>query len=476
MTADSGGPPLHGWRTFVTLWSTQSVSVLGSALAAFAFNIYLAQTVFPLASQKPQLALALSVTALAFTLTAMLGAPLAGVWADRHDRRKTMLGCDLISAAVSLAIGLLMLYLRPSFWPLIPLVAVTGLIGSFHISAFDTSYATLVSKAQLPRANGMMQTLQSLSGLASPAIAAAIVALPALAHSSGEATWLDLSWLNLSWLAELQSGVPLAFLIDAASFLFSAAVLMRLVIPSPSADIQQAQRRNLLADIGFGWRYILDRRPLLWLLLTFALANFVTWPLSVFETLMVKYQLAPDWQARGYTFATALALITTLGSVGGVLGGVFMSAWGGLQRRRVLGVLVPLIVMGLGQFLFGLSQHLYFSGAALLLFGLTSPILNAHSQAIWQGQVPTALQGRVFSVRRLIAQFTGPVSIALASVAAGALPVGWVVMGLSSVLIVFCAAQLFNPALRRVEDNTWLEQEAARRQQGRAAQVIVGLS
>ena len=465
MTADSGGPPLHGWRTFVTLWSTQSVSVLGSALAAFAFNIYLAQTVFPLASQKPQLALALSVTALAFTLTAMLGAPLAGVWADRHDRRKTMLGCDLISAAVSLAIGLLMLYVRPSFWTLIPLVAVTGLIGSFHISAFDTSYATLVPKAQLPRANGMMQTIQSLSGLASPAIAATIVALPALARRSGESSWLD--W---SWLANLQSGVPLAFLIDAASFLFSALVLTRLVIPSPSADTAgHAERRNLLADIGFGWRYILDRRPLLWLLLTFALANFVTWPLSVFETLMVKYQLAPDWQARGYTFATALALVTTLGSVGGVLGGVFISAWGGLQRRRVLGVLVPLIVMGLGQFLFGLSQHLYFSGAALLLFGITSPILNAHSQAIWQGQVPTALQGRVFSVRRLIAQFTGPVSIALASVAAGALPVGWVVMGLSSVLIVFCAAQLFNPALRRVEDNTWLEQEAARRQQGRAA-------
>ena len=114
----------NGFRTFVTLWASQAVSVLGSALSAFAFNIYLAQTVFPLESQKPQLALALSVTALAFTLTAMLGAPLAGVWADRHDRRKTMLGCDLLSAGLALTTGLLMLYLRPSFWALLPLVAL----------------------------------------------------------------------------------------------------------------------------------------------------------------------------------------------------------------------------------------------------------------------------------------------------------------------------------------------------------------
>ncbi|WP_161880831.1 MFS transporter [Deinococcus alpinitundrae] len=443
--------PANGFRTFVTLWGSQAVSVLGSALSAFAFNIYLAQTVFPLESQKPQLALALSATALALTLTAMLGAPLAGVWADRHDRRKTMLGCDLLSAAAALSTGLLMLYLRPSFWALIPLVALTGLVGSFHVSAFDTSYATLVSPAQLPRANGMMQTIQSLSGLASPAVAALIVALPALARQHHEPSWLS------GW----QSGVPLAFLLDAFSFLFAAAVLTRLSIPSPQPET--TAQRSLLADVGFGWRYILDRRPLLWLLLTFALANFVSGPLGVFETLLTKYQLAPDWTTRGYSFATALALLTTLISVGGVVGGVVISTWGGLKRRRVLGVLLPMIVMGAGQFLFGASHQLYLSGAALLLFGLTSPVLNAHSQSIWQGQVPPALQGRVFSVRRLIAQFTGPLSIALTSIAAVALPVGPLVMGLAGLLIVFCTVQLFNPVLRRVEDQAALEAEAARR-------------
>jgi MFS transporter, DHA3 family, macrolide efflux protein len=441
----------------VTLWATQALSVLGSAMAAFVFNIYLAQTVFPLETQKPQLALALSLTAIAFTLTAIVGTPLAGVWADRHDRRKTMLGCDLLSAAVSLTIGLLMLYTRPHYWAFIPLVALTGLIFSFHNSAFDTSYSSLVPVTQLSRANGMMQTIWSLSGLASPALAALIVALPVF--TSGYAQW--------RWLASWPSGVPLAFLLDAATFLFSAAVLIRLRFPSPPPTI--GEQRSVLADVGFGWHYILDRRPLLWLLLTFALSNFITWPISVFETLLVRYQLAPDWTGRGYTFATALALITTLSSVGGVLGGVLISTWGGLKRRRLLGALVPLTFTGIGQLIFGASHGLYLSSAALLLVGLSTPVLNAHSQAIWQAQVPSAMQGRVFSVRRLVAQFTGPVSLALASVAAGLFPIGPLVMVMSGVLIVFCLLQMVNPALRRVEDGAWLEREAIRKQEHRSA-------
>ena len=48
-------PAPDGWRTFVWLWSSQALSVLGSAVAGFAFNIYLTVTRFPLAEQKPQL-------------------------------------------------------------------------------------------------------------------------------------------------------------------------------------------------------------------------------------------------------------------------------------------------------------------------------------------------------------------------------------------------------------------------------------
>ena len=49
-------PAPSGWRTFLWLWGSQALSVIGSAVSGFAVNIYLTQTRFPLGSQKPELA------------------------------------------------------------------------------------------------------------------------------------------------------------------------------------------------------------------------------------------------------------------------------------------------------------------------------------------------------------------------------------------------------------------------------------
>lgn len=447
-------PAPHGWRTFLLLWGSQAVSVTGSALAGFAFTVYLTQTLYPLPEQKAQLAGALSLTALAFTLTAIFGAPVAGSWADRHDRRRIMLTCDLLSVGLSLTLALLILYTRPPLAVLIALEAAVGLVSTFHGSAFDTSYSSLVPSGKLPRANGLMQTIWSLSGLASPALAACIIALPVLARRGG----------GPPWLAGFESGVPLAMLLDAASFAFAALVLWRLRWPSPKQpDAETEPAGRLLADVRLAWTYIWRRPPLLHLLLTFALINFAVAPVGVFETLLVKFNLAPDWQARGYRFETALALITTLGSLGGVLGGVGISAWGGLRRRRVLGVLVPMIAVGLVLVVFGSSRTLYLSAGAIAVLGVFGPVMNAHSQAIWQAQVPGEVQGRVFAVRRTIAQFTSPLSVALAGVLAGVFEPGVIIVTLGLLVTALCAGQLLNPALRRVEDRAYLDGLAAGR-------------
>lgn len=96
--------PPNGFRTFVIVWITQSISVFGSALTIFAINIWLTQTLYPLPEQKPQLALALSAVNLAFALPVVFGAPIAGAWADRHDRKHTMIVMDFISGLLSLAL------------------------------------------------------------------------------------------------------------------------------------------------------------------------------------------------------------------------------------------------------------------------------------------------------------------------------------------------------------------------------------
>lgn len=446
------GPPPHGFRTFTVLWATQSLSVVGSALTYFAISIYLAQTLYPAQGQKPQLALALSLVSLAGFFPAVFGAPLAGAWADRHDRRRTMIVCDWLNCLLAVLLALLIAFGALPLWGLAVLVAVSSLLGAYQGAAFDTSYAMLVPSERLPRANGMMQTMWSLSGLLAPGLAAVLIGLPAL-----------LGW---RWPL-LQNGTALVFALDAATFLFAGLVLTRLAVPSP----QRTERapKGLWTDVGFGFRYIWARRPLLWLLGTFAVANFVGAPVGLFEPLIVKFTLAPDWAARGLSFESALAIIATAGGVGGVIGGVIVTAWGGLKRRRVFGVIVPIALSGFALVGYGLSRDLYLSAFLLGLYFLTFPFSNAHSQAIWQTQVPPEMQGRVFSVRRLIAQATGPVATFLAGIAGGLFDPAQVILVLGVVLAVFCTAQLFNPAVRRVEDKAWLEELAAKRERGAAS-------
>ncbi|MDF2626529.1 MAG: Major Facilitator Superfamily transporter [Symbiobacteriaceae bacterium] len=450
--------PKHGFRTFTIIWATQSLSVIGTQLTLFAVNIYLAQVLFPLPEQKPQLAGAFTLLNLAHFIPTLITAPLAGAWADRHDRKRTMLVADLLSAAMSLVLVNLLLRGPVDLWTLIGFAAGYGILGAFHGSAFDTAYAMLVPDHQLPRANGMMQTMWSLSAIVAPGLAAFLISLPTLA--------LRGAWGGPvgTFLASLGDGTALTIAVDSATFFLAAMVLPLLHVPSPRrADLAAGAgkpRRSIWADIREGAIYIWRRRPMLWLLATFTVVNMLS-PFGILLPLMVKFNLAADWGLRGFTYETALAMLNTLNAVGAVVSGVTITLIGGLKTRRVYGVVVPLLVIGMLATALGLTTGIYVAAGLLLLAGALFPIANVHSQSIWQTQTPRELQGRVFSVRRVIAQCAGPLGLAVAGGLAGRFDAGYVLAAMGGVMGLMMLAQLFNPQLLKVEDKAYLDNMAA---------------
>jgi MFS family permease len=451
-------PPPNGFRTFTIVWLTQSLSVIGGAMMGFALNVYLVQGLYPEPGQRAELALALTALNLALFVPVVFGAPLAGAFADRHDRKRTMIAADLLNGVVCLLIIVLMLQGVLQLWMLICTGVVSALAGAFHYAAFDASYAMLVSDRLLPRANGMMQTTWWSSGIVAPGLAALVITLPTLVLPGVS---LDAP------LAAISNGVALCIAVNALTFVVSAAVLLIVRIPSPQrSDVGAGGEleTSIWSDIREGILYIWHRRPLLWLLGTFTLANFVGGTGSVITPLLVKFNLAADWMGRGFNYEAALALVGTLSGIGGVVGGVLMSTWGGLKRKRIYGVLIPMLCTVVADIVFGLTPLLFVAAAAALTFSVMSPLLNAHSQTIWQTQTPRELQGRVFSVRRLIAQCSPPVGAISAGSLAGVFDPGHVLAGLGLLLALFCLAQLFNPYLLRVEDKAWLDRLAASRQ------------
>ncbi|WP_293913989.1 MFS transporter [Deinococcus sp.] len=448
MTGDpsSESPSTASWRTFLTLWWSQSISNLATNVGWFAVIVYLTTDVFAAPSQRADLALALGAMGLMTSVPQLVLGAWAGSVTDRHSRRAVMLVCDSIGALVALGITLMVWSGVQNVALLLLAVFAARLAEIFHASAFEASYSMLIPESGLARANGLMQTSYSVGYVAAPALAALIIALPG--------RFPDALW-------GLKSGVGLAMALDSASFVLAALVLIRLRIPSPQERPAPGQKADFRGDFQLGWQYIWQRRPLLMLLLTLGVTNVANAPLILYEPLLAKFSLAADFAARGLNFESGFAVMTTTTAVGTLLGGLIVTSWGGLKTRRVYGVLLPLLGMALSVVVLGLSKSLIVSCAALLVFGTSFPLVGAHAAALWMSQVPPPLQGRVFGVRSTISRSTIPFAMAAFSVLSARFAPGPVVVALGALSALTLTLALLSPWVRRVEDREYLESLAA---------------
>ena len=101
------------------------------------------------------------------------------------------------------------------------------------------------------------------------------------------------------------------------------------------------------------------------------------------------------------------------GSGGLVLGGILMTATGGIQPFNQRGVLLGASGIACGVVTFGLSQSLPWFALGSFLFGLMHPVVNAAAQVMWRTETPVEIQGRVFAIRRMISWGLNPLAIAM---------------------------------------------------------------
>jgi len=199
-------------------------------------------------------------------------------------------------------------------------------------------------------------------------------------------------------------------LVDVTTFVFAIGSLLIVFIPQPprTEEGKQAQG-NILKEATFGFKYIFARPSLLGLQLVFFFGNLFA---GIGFTV-----LTPMVLARTGSDSTALGTVMSAGAIGGVVGGMLMSAWGGF-KRRAHGVLAGWIVMSIFSIWLGWGQGLAVWIPAMVLSFIFGPIINGSNQAIWQAKIAPDVQGRVFSARRLIAWLTNPITPLIAGLAA----------------------------------------------------------
>jgi DHA3 family macrolide efflux protein-like MFS transporter len=155
----------NNWKLkFYTIWAGQAVSLITSAILQMAIIFYL--------TEKTGSAMVLSMASLVGFLPYAVFGPAIGVLVDRHDRKKIMIGADLIIAAAGAVLAIVALYMELPIWMVMVVLFIRSIGTAFHTPALNAVTPLLVPEEQLTKCAGYSQSLQSISYIVSPAVAA----------------------------------------------------------------------------------------------------------------------------------------------------------------------------------------------------------------------------------------------------------------------------------------------------------------
>jgi MFS family permease len=214
-----------------------------------------------------------------------------------------------------------------------------------------------------------------------------------------------------------------------------------------------------VADVRAGFHWILTRRPFRVLLGMGSLANFMFGPLFVLLPLLARDRVGADAAARGMSFEAVFALANVAGGLGGVLGGVLVSAFGLPPLKKSMIMALSIVVLAIGEVMAGLSTTVWALAVGMFVGELLVAPLNTASFTLWQGVTPPHMLARALSTRRFLAQSAFPLGSALAGWLAVRMEPWIVVTGAGAVLAVGCTATLLQPGFRTLEERLRTEAE-----------------
>jgi len=367
-------------RPFVVFWSARTISFAGTGIT----TVVLPVLVYGM-THSPAWVAALGLIEFVPYLSFGL---LAGVVADRMNRKKIMVGCDVIAAFLLAAIpASAALHLLGTAQVLIVALGIATVYVWFDAANFGTLPA-LVERSELP-------------------VAASLIG------SSGQAALLCAPTIGAALLTVMSPSYTLGF--DAASYLTSALLLLS--IRRPFARPQSGQDRlRIRADIGEGLRF-LRQQPVIRTLTLSVFCVCLSWG-GTFALLVVYAN-----RALHLTHVDVrLGLMYSAGELGGLVAAAAVPT---LIRRLAIGPLAAVFLVVAAAALAFLAVAPSFGWALLALFLAELAYLTVLTIGITVRQMltPDHLQARVNTAGRMIAGAGLPVGAALGGLLAESLPI-----------------------------------------------------
>ena len=328
-------------RDFRLLWVGQSFSVLGDGVVVVALALF----VTDLTGDASDLGLVLA----AFTLPLVVFMVVGGVWADRLPRQRVVVATDLIRFSLHAVLALLIVTDEVRIWHVVVIEALFGTAEAFFRPAVTALVPETVPEPEIQEANALMTFSNNVAEFAGPALATALV---------------------------LGVGAGTAFALDAATFLVSAALIIR-VRPRRRQAGEPAARASWWREVRDGFDEV---RSSAWVWVTLA-----AFSLALFFALAPWFVLGPVVAEEQYGDVAIYGLASAALGLGTIAGSIAAIRW----RPRYPMRLGMILVCG-----WPLAGIMYAAGLPLALV-VAATALSGAGIAIFDVWWLTALAERV---------------------------------------------------------------------------------
>lgn len=355
-------------KTFLILWSTQSLSQLGSAMTNFALTLWL--------YQQTGSALKTALLSICSYAPYVCMSIFAGALSDRWNKKKVMLACDTFAACCTVTVLVLLKNDLLMPWHMYLLNAVNGLMNTIQQPAGDVAMTLITPKKQYQRTSGLRSLSNSLVTILNPVIATSLFAF---------------------------GGMDAVIYVDLATFgVAFAALLLFVRIPE---IVKENETESFSESVKAGLGYLRNNCMILILILFLAGVNLVA---SAFDAVLPALILPRENGGE-----TVLGIVASSAGIATLIGSLMVTVLPAPKNRIRVIYVTMLISLSTENFLLAFARSPILWCLGQIIGWLPVPVMSANLDVILRATIPETMQGRVYSCRNTLQFFTIPIGFFL---------------------------------------------------------------
>ncbi len=358
---------LSALREFWILWSTQSISQLGSSITTFALTLWL--------YEKTGSSLSTAALTICSYTPYVLMSIFAGALTDRFDKKRMMLGCDVSAAICTIIVFILFRTNCLAVWHLYVLNVISGLMNTVQQPASEVAMTLVIPEKYYQKTSGLRSLSSSLISILNPLIATALYAFVGL------------------------NGVVA---VDIGSFLVAFTALLFLIRIPESRSVERESVRKLAKE---GLVFLRENPLVMTLILFMSGVNLVA---SAFDATLPGYVL-PNPKGG----SSVLGIVTSCSGAAMIIGSLIVSVLPKPKDRVKVIYLTMLFSLGTENFLLAFCREPVLWCIGQIIGWVLVPVMNANMDVILRTTIPLELQGRVYACRNTFQFFTIPIGLFL---------------------------------------------------------------